>query len=236
VPKSEIAAVGAEAFKDLAGEFTSGGKHECPWHAWRVWASAAALSLLFLWFRHSWTPALCKHLQHGHGKSSCFAGAGLGAPEHIMARENDGNCLCLDRGGRFVALVSCRANDGLSEPKFREVHFQIFLLGFIRIFTGFRWPLIGLSQPMSRDRVRVASGVTQEERLLSKTFCQPSHAFYQKQRVMSNIRSNLVLKQSLLLCGSQYEAVPSVMAAHCFFFQASIIWGKGSSCVTGKNE
>ena len=143
---------------------------------------------------------------------------------------------CLDRGGRFVALVSCRANDGLSEPKFREVHFQIFLLGFIRIFTGFRWPLIGLSQPMSRDRVRVASGVTQEERLLSKTFCQPSHAFYQKQRVMSNIRSNLVLKQSLLLCGSQYEAVPSVMAAHCFSFQASIIWGKGSSCVTGKNE
>lgn len=92
---------------------------------------------------------------------------------------------------------------------------------------------------MSRDRVRVASGVTQEERLLSKTFCQPSHAFYQKQRVMSNIRSNLVHKQSLLLCGSQYEPVPSVWLHIAFSFRRRSSGGKAlltSQARTNNNE
>ena len=79
----DVLAVVADALLDLRGQLTRGGEHQRA----RIARAAGA-----------------KLLQDGQHEAGGLAGAGLGAGEHVAAREYGGNGFELDGGGNRVAL------------------------------------------------------------------------------------------------------------------------------------
>ena len=92
----------------MRGQFACRGEHQC----------ADAHAAKFVGCRLGSGQAL----QDGQGKGSGFAGAGLGAAQEVVAGQDQGNRLCLDGGGRFVALLAHGFKDGGRQIQFIEVH------------------------------------------------------------------------------------------------------------------
>jgi hypothetical protein len=86
--------VSPKAVKYLAGQFSRRAEHQ----------HAAGLAL--------WEPSVCQEKMQDRQRERCgLAGAGLSDPDHVAARQNDGNGLRLNRRRRNVLLFSERARD-----------------------------------------------------------------------------------------------------------------------------
>ena len=61
-------------------------------------------------------------LEGGGGKGAGLAGAGLGAAQHVAARQSGGNGLFLDGGGLLIAQLGQGLQNGLGQAQFTKGH------------------------------------------------------------------------------------------------------------------
>ena len=93
-PGADMAAVSAEAIEYLPGQLACRAQHQY----------TAGLALR--------APPICEEMmQDRHRECRGLAGASLRNPDHVAARQNNGNGLRLDRRGRSVFFFSERACD-----------------------------------------------------------------------------------------------------------------------------
>ena len=86
----QVFAVATDRLFHLRSELTGGGQDQ----------GAHAVDAKFVFF----AAAHGELVQQGQCERRCFTGAGLGACQQVMARENGGDSLGLDGGGSFVTL------------------------------------------------------------------------------------------------------------------------------------
>lgn len=101
--RPKVAAIGAETFTDLRGEFAGGRQHKNarapPWRRAPVVGNAG---------------------QQGQRECGCLAGARLGNTKQVGAFQQHRYGLCLNWSRRLVAFFGKRLQHGLSKAQFRE--------------------------------------------------------------------------------------------------------------------
>jgi hypothetical protein len=118
--QAHVAAVGAKAFGDLAGQLAG----------WREHQGAAASALQ--------RPAIGgESLQDRQGERGGLAGAGLGDAQYVTSGEHVRDGLGLDRGRRGVAFAGQRLQQGRAQPKVLEsCHQMSFAFGHAAAWSG----------------------------------------------------------------------------------------------------
>jgi hypothetical protein len=105
---AEVLAIGAHAFVHLRREFTRRGQHQ---RTRRLRLRLAALGDIEM-------------VEQGQRERSRLAGTGLCAGEQVATLQGDRNRLCLDRGGRGVALFGKRAQQRGRKPECFKRHWK----------------------------------------------------------------------------------------------------------------
>jgi hypothetical protein len=95
-----MAPIGIEAVQNLAGEFPGRAQNEDP----------AGLAF-------ERRPVVGEPMQDRQGEGGGLAGPGLGDADDIAALEDEGDGLCLDRGGGDVALLHKSASNRFGEAE-----------------------------------------------------------------------------------------------------------------------
>ena len=97
----QVAAVGQDILLDLEGQLPGGGEDEGP---------------------DTLGPAGGQPLEDGGGKGAGLAGTGLGAAQHVPARQSGGDGLFLDGRGAFIPLFGQGLQNRRFQAQFLECH------------------------------------------------------------------------------------------------------------------
>ena len=108
----EEAAIGAEALRDLAGQFAGGAQHEA------AAALAGRRALVGI-----------EALENGKREGGRLAGAGLGDAQDVAALEHEGNGLRLDGRGGLVILGCQRLQEGSGEAEVSKSGHVVSFIG-----------------------------------------------------------------------------------------------------------
>ena len=96
--------VGGKVLVDLQGQLPGRGEHQRPYGP----AGAAGSAV--------------QPLQNGQGEGGRLAGAGLGAAQHVLSRQRQGDGLFLNGGGPLIALLPHRRQQGRGQAHGFKAH------------------------------------------------------------------------------------------------------------------
>ena len=119
--EAHVAAIGAEALADLAGEFAGGGQNQDPGAAPGRGRGVCG-----------------EALQDRQGKGRRLAGAGLGDAQQVAPGEDEGDGLSLDRGGDGVVLFGQRLEKRLYEAEIGKMSHEGSVFRIRRTRVAFR--------------------------------------------------------------------------------------------------
>ena len=106
----QVLAVGPDRLLHLGSKFPGGCQHQS--------TDAGTSEFILRAAAHG------EAMQHGQGESGGFAGTGLCAAEQVVAVKHHRDSLGLNRGRRFVTLLTHGFHNGRSQVQFIKVHVE----------------------------------------------------------------------------------------------------------------